>query len=97
MQVVAHLLTQDLEYTTVIPQGHALVGSLAPMLAQALLPPSIAPFFKAAVAEGVPVVYASFGSRASQMLLVEDFRVMSSAFARMAPAKVRDASGSHTA
>lgn len=74
-----------------MPHTHTMVGSLTSMPAQPLLSPAIATFFKTAVAEGAPVIYVSFGSGAgySQMLLPEDYHVMSRAFARMAPAKVR--------
>lgn len=91
LQVVVRFLTQDLEYTTPMPHTHTMVGSLTSMPAQPLLSPAIAKFFTAAVAEGAPVIYVSFGSGAgySQMLLPEDYHVMSRAFARMAPAKVR--------
>lgn len=89
-QVVARFLAPDLEYTTPIPRTHTLVGSLTPAPAQPSFPETIAPFFEAALAEGVPVVYVAFGSMAhlGRMLLPEDYRVMSRAFARLAPAKV---------
>ncbi|MEW5308829.1 MAG: hypothetical protein WDW38_000759 [Sanguina aurantia] len=73
-----------------IPRIHTLVGSLTPAPAQPTLPANIAPFFEAAVAEGVPVIYVAFGSGAmyGKMLQPADFQAMSRAFARMAPAKV---------
>lgn len=91
LQVVARFLAHELEYTVPIPCTHSLVGSLTPAPAQPSLPDTIAPFFEAAVAEGVPIIYVAFGSmpHLGRMLLPEDYRVMSRAFARLAPAKVR--------
>lgn len=90
IQVVARFLAQELEYTVPIPRTHTLVGSLTPAPAQPSLPDTIAPFFEAAVSEGVPIIYVAFGSMAhlGRMILPEDYLVMSRAFARLAPVKV---------
>lgn len=87
---MARFLIRELEYKTPIPHAHTLVGSLTAAPAQSALPPGIAPFFEAAAAEGMPVIYVAFGSGPTyaKVLMPEDYLVLARALGCMTHAKV---------
>lgn len=89
-QVVARFLIRELEYKTPIPHAHTLVGSPTAAPAQSALPPGLFPFFEAAAAEGMPVIYVAFGSGPTyaKVLMPEDYLVLARALGCMTHAKV---------